>query len=50
MLITTNHWVQVNSDNETTNIIQFKNDYNNYTDIPQEFQPIWISLPLISSK
>jgi len=50
MLMTTNHWIKSDSDNETRNVIPFKNDYNNDTAILQEFQPIWISLSLISSK
>ena len=45
MVIETNHQMNV-----TNNSIQFTNDYNNSSDISQEFQPIWISIPLISSK
>ncbi len=50
MLITTNYWIKSDHDNETRNITQFKNEYNNYSNISQEFEPIWISLSLISSK
>ncbi len=46
MLMTTNHWLKSDNDNETRNFIQFMND----SDVLQEFQPIWISLSLISSK
>jgi hypothetical protein len=45
MVTETNHQINV-----TNNLIQFTNDYNNSSNISQEFQPIWISIPLISSK
>ncbi|CAF3757787.1 unnamed protein product [Rotaria sp. Silwood1] len=50
MVITTNHWVSsaMNNNTKTKYLIQFNHDYNNYSDISQEFKPIWISLSLIS--
>jgi hypothetical protein len=47
MLISTNHWIKSDNDNETTNLIPLINDSDTSQ---QEFQPIWISLPLIISK
>lgn len=44
MLINTNHWIKSDRNNETIPLI------NDDSDIPKEFQPIWISLSLISSK
>ena len=50
MLITTNHWNTSDIDKETSNLTQFENDYTNSSDISQEFQPVYLSLSLISSE
>ncbi|CAF0867618.1 unnamed protein product [Rotaria sordida] len=50
MVITTNHWISsdINNNNKTKYLIQFTHDYYNYSDLSQEFKPVWISLSLIS--
>jgi hypothetical protein len=50
MLINTDHPISSDIYNETKNFIQFNDDYSNSSIISPEFQPIWISVPLISSK
>jgi hypothetical protein len=50
MIITTNHQISSDIDNKTRNTIQFNNAYLNYSDFSQEYQPMWVSLPLICSK
>ncbi len=47
MVSTTNHWIKSDNDNETKNLTPLMNDS---ADISTEFQPVWISLSLISSK
>ncbi|CAF3528844.1 unnamed protein product [Rotaria socialis] len=49
MLITTSHLVSSDvNNNKTRYLIQANSNYNNYSGFSQEFEPIWISLSLIS--
>jgi len=48
--VTTNYWIQSNSQNETNIIIPYTTNPHNYTDVSTENQPLWMSLSLISSK
>jgi hypothetical protein len=48
MSISTNHWIKSDNENQTNNLIPLINDSD--TSQQDGFQPLWISLSLISSK
>lgn len=52
MLINTSHLVSsdISNNDKTRYLIESNSDYSNYSNTSQEFEPVWITLSLISSK